>query len=164
MQLYTCAGTILCNHAFVPLYMHNCTHLCSCTVMQSCACTLVLALLRNRIPLCSRALVLAQLHTLLHACSCAFVRLYVRAFVLALSCAVVRLCTCAVAHALNYAVMRLCSCMLVQMMLMESIACSRRHRYEPYCSHHGLRASRNPVPDACASSRCPVHECSGCQS
>ena len=147
-------------------------HSCSCTrvQVQSCAvmrlypCACTIALSHILVQLCACALVLAQLHTLVHACSCTFVRLYVRAFVLALSCAVVQLCTCAVAHALNYAVMRLCSCMLVQMMLMESIACSRRHRYEPYCSHHGLRASRKPVPDACASSRCPVHECSGCQS
>ena len=140
--------------------MHSCS--CSFVRLYSCACTIALS--HILVQLCACALVLAQLHTLVHACSCTFVRLYVRAFVLALSCAVVQLCTCAVAHALNYAVMRLCSCMLVQMMLMVSIACSRRHKYELYCSHHGLRASRNPVPDACASSRCPVHERSRCQS
>ena len=107
MQLYTCAGTILCSYALVPLYMHNCTHLCSCTVMQSCVCALVHAPLHYRIPLCSHALVRLCLHNCTQLC--------IRAFVLALSCAVVQLCTCALAHALNYAVMQLYACTFVRL-------------------------------------------------
>ena len=148
MQLYACAGTILCSYALVPLYMHNCTHLCSCTVMQSCACTLVRAPLHTLVQLCPCALVLAQLHTIMHACF--------RACTILCSCSIMHLCGCACTQ--------LCSCALVQMMLMESTACSRRRRYEPCFCHHGLRASRKPVPGACASSRCPVHGCSRCQS
>ena len=94
MPLYVCTlvlalvrnrGTLF-NHALVLLYLHNCTHLCSCTVMQSCACTLVHAPLHTLVQLCPCALVLAQLHTLMHACF--------RACTILCSCSIMHLCGC----------------------------------------------------------------------
>ena len=69
----------------MPLCMHNCTHLCSCTFVP--------ALLRNRITLCSHALVLAQLHTIIQLCVCTFVCLCLHYCMQSCMCAVVPLCS-----------------------------------------------------------------------
>ena len=176
MQLYACAGTIVCSYALVRLYMHNCTHLRrNPNQGTSCLCALVPLCMHHCIPLFIRALVLAQLHTLVHACSCAVVLLRIRALVRSCIRACTILCSCTVMHLCGCACMKLCSCTLVQLyactfvrlcrkILMVSTAYSRRHRYESCCCPHGSRASRKPVPGACASLRCPVHGCSRCQS
>ena len=86
----------LCLRNRIPLYMHNCTHLRSCTVMQSCVCTLVLAPLRNRVPLFSRALVLC-------ACACTIAHNY----------AMMLSCSRAFVHALTHTFMQLYACAVV---------------------------------------------------
>ena len=108
VQSCPCVCTIVQSHTLVPLCMHHCTTAYPCalvhaqlhTLMQSCACTLVLAPLRNRVPLfsralvrlclhnctqlCNDALVLSCMHSRIHSCSCTLVRLY--------CCAFMRLC------------------------------------------------------------------------
>ena len=88
MQLYACAGTILCSYAFARLYMHNCTHLrrspnqtdwlvplypCACTIAYPC----------TFVPLCPCACTIA------HSCACVLLR--IRACTILYSYALVRL-------------------------------------------------------------------------
>ena len=72
----TCAGTLLCSYALVPLYMHNCTHLCSCTVMQSCPCTCTIAHTCACVLLRIRALVRSCIRACTILCSCTVMQLY----------------------------------------------------------------------------------------
>ncbi len=106
VQSCPCVCTIVQSHTLVPLGMHHCTTAYPCalvhaqlhTLMQSCACTLVLAPLRNRVPLFSRALVRLCLHNYTQLCNDAFVLSCFRACTHAYIHAVVRLCGCTVAH------------------------------------------------------------------
>jgi len=104
VQSCPCVCTIVQSHTLVPLCMHHCTTAYPCalvhaqlhTLMQSCACTLVLAPLRNRVPLFSRALVRLCLHNytqyaMMLSCSRAFVHALTHTFMQLYACAVVLL-------------------------------------------------------------------------
>lgn len=138
--------------------------MCIRALAHSCTCAVVRLCMHYRITLYVRALVRLCMHNCTHLCSCTFMHLCSCTFVPALLRNRRPLCSHALVLAQLHTIMQLCVHAFAQTQIMESTAYSRRHRYEPCCCHHESRASRKPVPGACASSRCPVHERSRCQS
>jgi hypothetical protein len=115
VQLYACAGTTLCSHALVyaplynrillcpwactivqphtlvPLYMHNCTHLCSRALVLLCLHHCAIAYPCSVVPLCACACTITHNYAMMLSCSRAFVHALTHTFMQLYACAVVLL-------------------------------------------------------------------------